>query len=104
MSNKSQDVEFSGHFFVRNLSGSDIEKNGLWPAELVLGTAMPQDEAVEEYQLSCTMMSDGEIDYEIDRLIKQLEGARRSAKRMLKKHRKIEDAYMAKHGLLSGRR
>ncbi len=162
MSKKSQDFEFSGHFFVRNLSGSDIEKNGLFPAELILGVPTTRDGSAEEYRLSCTMVADGEIDYEIEgvaaaaaaaaagraraaarrrggggggaarrgggapppprrrrrrrrrpppppppppppQFARQLEGARKSAKRMLREHTKREDAYMAKNGLLSSR-
>jgi hypothetical protein len=103
VSRKSSDIQCSGSFFVRNLSGSDIEKNGLWPAELIIGVLSPVGEVVEETRLSCVVMTDGEIDYEIDQLIAELEDVRRAAKRMLTKHRDNEDRYLVAHGLLNRR-
>ena len=99
MGKGTSNIRHSGPFFVQNLTGSSREDQGLFPATLVIGVAAFGQDAPEERHLTCHLMTEGEIDHEIDQLKQQLETVRREAKRLLVKHREDDDKYLLKHGL-----
>jgi hypothetical protein len=45
-----------------------------------------------EFHLTCHLMTDGEIDHEVNEMIKHLEQLRKKAKAMLAKHRRDEES------------
>jgi DNA-binding transcriptional regulator YiaG len=90
-----RNIALAGCFFVENLSGFCLQTKQLWPAELVIGTRGIEFDSFREPQLTCTLVTEGEIDYEIDQMKKHLEQVRRKAKAMLAKHKSDEARLMA---------
>jgi hypothetical protein len=99
VSKRASTIRFSGPFFVENLTGSSREEAGPFPAVLVVGVSN-SGEILEQPHLTCHLMSEGEIDYEIDQLQRQLEAIRNQAKKLLAKHREDDQRYFLKRGLL----
>jgi hypothetical protein len=83
-------------FFVENLTGNNFEVTGPWPAELVIGVLGDVRGHSNEACVTCHLMTDGEIDFEIERLKQQLDAIGREAKKLLIKHRKYEEKYFSK--------
>jgi len=93
-----RNIAYTQCFFVQNLSGYCRQTKELWPAVLVIGAhgfGEEADSSIREPRLTCHLMTDGEIDYEIDVMKKQLEQLRRKAKTMLAKHRSDEKLLLA---------
>jgi len=95
----NRNIAYTQSFFVQNLAGFCSQTTRLWPAELVIGAhgfGEDGDTGVHEPILTCHLMTESEIDCEIDGMKKQLEQLRRTAQTMLAKHRSDEDLLLAK--------
>jgi hypothetical protein len=99
---KDDGVRYAGNFYVENTTANSRDTpGGLMIATLNIGIRyFNQQHELEKSPLTCSMVGDGEIDYEINQLQKQLETIRREAKKLLVKHRKDDEEYFRRYRLL----
>jgi hypothetical protein len=92
MAKDKRNIAFTQCFYVWNRSGYVKDQEEPGPAVLEIGAHGFGEviDGVLQPHLTCHLMADGEIDYEINEMIKQLEEVRRKAKAMLVKHRADE--------------
>ncbi len=89
MSKRKRNFAQAGHFYVENLAGFCAQTKERCQAVLVFGVRGFAEEL--EPSMTCHLMTNGEIDYEVNEMIEQLETLRRKAKTMLIKHRSDQD-------------
>jgi hypothetical protein len=103
MSKKKAAIRYAGPFFVENLTANSRDEDIPFPATLVVGVWPHPSDTDKHPQLTCQMMNEGEIDYEINQLIKQLERLRSDAKKLLIQHEKDDQAYFSKNCVSSAK-
>ena len=83
------------HFYFRNTRRDWKPGDEPGRAEVVIGIQGRFGDQWHEKNVTCRLINDGEIDYEIDVLIKELEVIRKKAKASLLKKNRQTDADLA---------